>query len=114
MPTVKATVNDESVGNNSEEKGEDKEDDMMYYGKTFKIQQSLVYESQPRRRMGGRSWPTNIFNQDRTSKEHDGLYHNLGGIKLKISGFQGKSDLKAYLDWENKVEFVFDCHRYSK
>jgi hypothetical protein len=55
MPTVKATVNDESVGNNSEEKGEDKEDDMMYYGKTFKIQQSLVYESQPRRRMGGRS-----------------------------------------------------------
>jgi hypothetical protein len=31
--------------------------------------------------------PTNIFGQGRTSKEHDGLDHNLGGIKLKILGF---------------------------
>jgi hypothetical protein len=27
----------------------------------------------------------------------------LGGIKLKIQGFQGNNDLEAYLDWEKKL-----------
>ena len=36
------------------------------------------------------------------------------GIRMKIPFFQGKSDLKAYLEWEKKMEFVFDCHNYSK
>jgi len=35
----------------------------------------------------------------------------LGGIKLKILVFQGKSNLKAHLDWEKKMVFVFNCHR---
>ncbi|KAM6556386.1 hypothetical protein CsatB_003405 [Cannabis sativa] len=26
----------------------------------------------------------------------------------------GKSDLEAYLEWEKKMELVFDCHNYSK
>ena len=62
------------------------------------MQQSLVYESQPRKKMGGRSRLTNIFSQGRISKQHDDLYNNLGGIKLKILVFQGKSDLEAHLD----------------
>ncbi|KAH9717001.1 Endonuclease [Citrus sinensis] len=40
--------------------------------------------------------------------------HDLGSIKLKIPFFQGKNDLEAYLEWEKKVELVFDCHNYSK
>jgi hypothetical protein len=48
--------------------------------------------------MGGGSWLTNIFVQGRTFKEHNGLDDNLGGIKLKIQGFQGNNDLEAYLD----------------
>ena len=40
--------------------------------------------------------------------------NNLGGIKLKIPSFQGKSDPEAYLEWEKKMEFVFDCHNYSE
>jgi hypothetical protein len=36
----------------------------------------------------------------------------LGSIKLKIPAFQGNNDPEAYLDWENKVEFIFDFHRY--
>ena len=32
---------------------------------------------------------------------------------MEIPFFQGKSDLKAYLEWEKKMEFVFDCHNYS-
>ena len=38
----------------------------------------------------------------------------LGGIKMKIPSFQGRSDPEAYLEWEKKMEFVFDCHNYSE
>ena len=31
--------------------------------------------------------------------------NNLGNIKMKIL---------SYLEWERKVELVFDCHHYSK
>ena len=38
--------------------------------------------------------------------------NHLGSIKMKIPSFQGKSDPEAYLEWEKKMEFVFDCHNY--
>ena len=40
--------------------------------------------------------------------------NNLGSIKMKIPSFQGKNDPEAYLEWEKKVELVFDCHNYSE
>ena len=40
--------------------------------------------------------------------------NNLGGIKMKIPSFQGRSDPEAYLEWEKKMEFVFDCQNYSE
>jgi hypothetical protein len=33
---------------------------------------------------------------------------------LKITAFKGKTDLEACLDWEKKVEMIFDIHRYSE
>ena len=39
---------------------------------------------------------------------------NLSSIKMKIPSFQGKSDPEAYLEWEKKMEFIFDCHNYSE
>ena len=33
---------------------------------------------------------------------------------MKISSFQGRNDLEAYLEWEKKVEIMFDCHHYSE
>ena len=38
----------------------------------------------------------------------------LGSIKMKIPSFQGKSDPEAYLEWEKKVERVFECHNYTE
>ena len=38
----------------------------------------------------------------------------LSGIKMKIPSFQGKFDSEAYLEWEKKIEFVFDCDNYSE
>ncbi|GKV11629.1 hypothetical protein SLEP1_g22871 [Rubroshorea leprosula] len=40
--------------------------------------------------------------------------NSLGSIKMKILPFQGKADPEAYLQWERKVELVFDCHNYSE
>ena len=37
----------------------------------------------------------------------------LSGIKMKIPSFQGKSD-PEHLEWENKMEFIFDCHNNSE
>jgi len=101
MPSIKAIVNDENMGDNSKEKKDD--DDVVDYDRESQMQQSLMYESWPMRIMGGGSWLTNIFVQGRTFKEHNGLDDNLGGIKLKIQGFQGNNDLEAYLDWEKKL-----------
>ncbi|XP_052882238.1 uncharacterized protein LOC128290571 [Gossypium arboreum] len=39
---------------------------------------------------------------------------DLKNIKLSIPPFQGRSDPKAYLEWEKKIELVFDCHNYSE
>ena len=42
----------------------------------------------------------------------DGIDRNLGNIKMKIPSFQGKNDPEVYLEWEKKVEFIFECHNY--
>ena len=31
---------------------------------------------------------------------------------MKIPSFQGKNDPKVYLEWEKKVELIFECHNY--
>ena len=33
---------------------------------------------------------------------------------MKIPSFQGTNDPEAYIEWERKVELVFDCHHYSE
>ena len=38
----------------------------------------------------------------------------MGSIKLKIPAIKGKTNPKAYLDWEKKVEMIFDIYRYSE
>ena len=55
------------------------------------------------RRYGGR------HREDRNRKDN-----NFGNIKMKIPSFQGKNDPEAYLEWERKVELVFNCHNYSE
>ncbi|KAL5540963.1 hypothetical protein UlMin_044255 [Ulmus minor] len=47
--------------------------------------------------------------QDNPNRDND-----LGNIKIKIPSFQGKNDPEAYLEWETKMEMVFDCHNYSE
>jgi hypothetical protein len=50
----------------------------------------------------------------RDPRWQNGIDQNLGNIKMKIPSFQGKNDLEAYLEWEKKVELIFECHNYSE
>ena len=50
----------------------------------------------------------------RDPRWQDGTDRNLGNIKMKIPTFQGKNDPEAYLEWEKKVELIFECHNYSE
>uniref|UniRef100_A0A2N9J8T2 Reverse transcriptase domain-containing protein n=1 Tax=Fagus sylvatica TaxID=28930 RepID=A0A2N9J8T2_FAGSY len=44
----------------------------------------------------------------------DGVDRSLGSIKMKIPSFQGRTDPEVYLEWEKKIDLVFDCHNYSE
>jgi hypothetical protein len=79
-----------------------REEDEERYGSGFdeeEDQESIVNNRRPRGRFG-----------EARNREDN----NLGGIKMKIPSFQGRSDPEAYLEWEKKMEFVFDCHNYSE
>ncbi|KAL2457248.1 CCHC-type domain-containing protein [Abeliophyllum distichum] len=45
---------------------------------------------------------------------HGGVDRNFGNIKMKIPSFQGKNNPNAYLEWEMRMELIFDCHNYSE
>ena len=79
-----------------------REEDEEHYGSGFDEEEdrdSIV----SKRRPGGR------FREARNHEDN-----NLGGIKMKIPSFRGRSNPEAYLEWEKKMEFVFDCHNYSE
>jgi hypothetical protein len=44
----------------------------------------------------------------------DGVDRDLGSIKMKIPSFQDRTDPEIYLEWEIKIELVFDYHNYSQ
>jgi hypothetical protein len=50
----------------------------------------------------------------RDPRWRNGTDRNLGNIKMKIPSFQRKNDPEAYLEWEKKVELIFECHNYSE
>ena len=61
----------------------------------------------PRRERRGRGFQRNL-------RWQDGIDRNLESIKVKIPSFQGKNDPEVYLEWEKKVELIFECHNYSE
>ncbi|XP_048227283.1 uncharacterized protein LOC125369308, partial [Ricinus communis] len=52
--------------------------------------------------------------QARRRHPNDDVDHNLGSIKMKIPSFQERNDPDVYLEWERKVELIFECHNYSE
>ncbi|RDX72471.1 hypothetical protein CR513_48034, partial [Mucuna pruriens] len=62
-------------------------------------------EEQPRRRSP---------NQNNQRRHRNRREDDLGGIKIKVLSFQGKSDHEAYLEWEMHVDKIFSCQSYPK
>lgn len=63
-----------------------------------------------------RSSSSSRESRGRSRRDHDGRRSHrdkLAGLKLKIPPFHGKVDPDAYLEWEKKIELVFNCQHYS-
>lgn len=43
-----------------------------------------------------------------------GVDKSVGNNKMKILPFKGRSDPEAYLEWEKKIELIFDYNNYSE
>ncbi|KAI9154064.1 hypothetical protein LWI28_020487 [Acer negundo] len=92
-----------------------------YYGDDNDIEEddrmSNVGAGRFRRGIGGRG--ARFGNREdrygnREDRYGERVDNNLGSIKVKIPTFQGKIDPEAYLEWEKRIELVFDCHDYSE
>ena len=51
---------------------------------------------------------------DHGRHRREDLDDDLGNIKVSIPPFMGKSDPEAYLEWEERMKMIFDCHNYSE
>ncbi|XP_056852848.1 uncharacterized protein LOC130502047 [Raphanus sativus] len=51
--------------------------------------------------------------QRRDHDERRNQRDDFNGLKIKIPPFHGKVDPDAYLEWEKKIELVFNCKHYS-
>ena len=79
------------------------------------IQEEDLQEDEARSAYRPRRGPRNRDPGDvnpfaRTGRTDD----SLNGLKLKIPPFDGKNDPAAFLEWERKIEHVFDCQNFSE
>jgi len=89
----------------------DEAEDDLNRGGGFRTHRGERYENRSRR---GLIRPHRDFEHRGDFDDLEDIDRNLGSIKLKIPAFKGKTDPEAYLNWEKKVEIIFDIHRYSK
>ncbi len=64
-------------------------------------------------RLSDRNCPQQV-QRNRVPRNRDRPDDNLKNIKMSIPPFQGKNDPESYLEWEKKMELVFECHNYSE
>ena len=68
------------------------------------------------RREEPRQLPT--YNDEIEEDEEDayggapGVDNDLTSIKIRIPTFEGKNNAEEFIEWERKVEQIFECHKY--
>lgn len=45
-------------------------------------------------------------------QERGGVDGDLDNIKMQLLALQGWNDPKAYLEWEKKIELIYNCYNY--
>jgi hypothetical protein len=99
---------------------EDFEEDVDYIGDGGFENEAMGNQEgfrQPRNQRDFRNRTRGQFGQRKNFRSvgvHVDLDGDLDAIKLKIPSFQGKNDPETYLEWEKKVNWIFDCHKYSE
>ena len=51
--------------------------------------------------------------RDRPRRE-ERMDSNINSIKMKIPSFKRRNDAETFMEWERKVERIFECHNYSE
>ncbi|KAF1854589.1 hypothetical protein Lal_00046517 [Lupinus albus] len=82
------------------------------------IDESSDSESEQRRRMR-RERRNEEDNQRERRNEEDNQRERrrddrVEGVQIKVPTFMGMNNPEAYMEWEMKIEQVFDCHNYSE
>ncbi|XP_024014967.1 uncharacterized protein LOC112088864 [Eutrema salsugineum] len=70
-----------------------------------------VQQRQPRNDVGDDNFSQGSPRRGRGVRER--VDEDMRGMKLKVPPFRGKNDPDAYLEWEKKVEMIYDCQEYS-
>jgi hypothetical protein len=104
--------------------GEENEFDLKSFVTTvnqqFQALNMRLDSFQPPSRAGNRKHPSSEEDEysDRSNERRRRVESrrdsHVGSIKMTIPSFKGKNDPELYLEWERKIEHVFDCHNYSE
>ncbi|XP_027912354.1 uncharacterized protein LOC114171680 [Vigna unguiculata] len=65
-------------------------------------------------RRGVRRQEARVVRYDEERRDREQWSNPLQGIKLNIPSFAGKNDPESYLNWELKMENVFDCGNFEE
>src|SRR2546425_4056191 len=69
------------------------------------------------RRAEPRPSPPNQAESDSDGSEverNPAVDNDLTSIKMRIPTFEGKNNAEEFIEWERKVEQIFECHNYSE
>jgi hypothetical protein len=104
--------------------GEENEFDLKSFVTTvnqqFQALNMRLDSFQPPSRAGSRKHPSSEEDEysDRSNERRRRVESrrdsHVGSIKMTIPSFKGKNDPELYLEWERKIEHVFDCYNYSE
>ena len=100
------------------------EDDVrVFHGDELEFEDN-VFNAHKDRFRGGRGGRGGRGNGNRDNRNYgignergrwnDRQDRDLSSIKMKIPSFQGKMDPDVYLEWEKRVELVFECHNFAE
>ena len=87
---------------------------MERWGREMTNIRGELEEVRQSRQTGGEDDANSIQDRPRREERFDRLDSNINSIKMKIPPFKGRNDAETYLEWERKVERIFECHNYSE
>ncbi|XP_040971345.1 uncharacterized protein, partial [Gossypium hirsutum] len=83
----------------------------------YRVETRRQREVTPEDARRGREQPIENHDEEESEGDHlseQGNPQRFQRNRMSIPPFQGKNDPESYLEWEKKMELVFECHNYSE